>query len=1734
MGASNSKSQSSKQQRKNTKSAVKSPKPTKNIKNSNNRPPINNITTKPTIDKVIPESSTLPSPFTTNDDSSLPLSPQRKNDTPVGIDLYTPGTTPTILIRDQIDSQPISSLFPSDIPLSETLATPSNQLQSTITSFSSANSSTISNLSDLFSTASIDTPNSSLSTNSNYSKQFVITPANANPARHVSPFGDGLSLTQVTPINDKLDNGYTMSTSDYGDDSSGNNNIIHQACVAQSKINSGNDSLIDQGFSDLLYLANSLSCVEAYYPLAECYYLGYHHASRQPDKLKSLFWFRQIINTTTSLPLSTVAWAQYRIAILLVKGDPQGIEPDVQQALYYFELSAEHDNRYSQYMLGLHFQHGVFNQQPPNLKQALYWYERAARNRFPEAQVSLGQLILENLDRLVVMNGVASTDQQYSKDKWTRIAIHWLELAAKQNNVKAHVTLGGIYEEGDLVSRNPVKAIQHYEAATEIDTHSDDNQVILAHYFVGINYRLGNLVPQNNNKALKHLRLASDGDYAPAQRALGLMYLEGVAGLTKDESIAFDWLTKAAMQGDIQALGLLGQRAEQRGNSEVDLLSAITMYKQAAQSGSLAAQLSLANLLLRMGRRAEAYQWYQSMATLQQVGNMDDFNVGHVRQQNVARLMVARYKFNGWDGVEVDRALAYQEFVYLSDQQQLSEAHFWVAACYDEGVTNPDGSIVVDRHPKKAFDYYMKSALGGDLDGQFHVALILANGASHGTISVGKDSTRAFKWYTKAAERGHATAQYSLGLFYERGLSPVDKVQLDKAKFWYERASHQEHTTAMIGLAQLLLQESSTSSHQDALHWLHKAATKRDDKNYTAALRALASVFEQGKIAVAECDPDRYKKGWLLLQKACDKNDPLAWLDMARYHENGLGMEMDIQAALECLIHAESLGYQKARMTIGDFYYRHNMWKEALASYESIVKSNVLLKKPGWNARLAIARLLLIDNSLSDTDSKKWIPDVYAWLSTMVSQPVADLAIMEPLELLGLCYELGKGTNQDISFSMDYYKRVVNISVDEMDWVQERTRFRLVEIYMRTDNHTLAWDQLQITKSHMHILDHQCKASHALARTARFHIGHLLLQGEHSEQNSAEAQIWLSQAADEGDGNAALELANLLESSNDISGAKRRLEQGALLMHTGCIESLALLLHRTETNNRNKIMDILDRASKLGSVKAVHHQGRLTCEAYLEDRTPQLLETSFEYYMKAAAKGDQESMVCLGQLYDYLEQYDKAQIWFERSSSELLSSIMLIKYQLEGVADMHTQLTQFTFSDLVSAAQQLWQNLHPSTLDSMDRHTIGNICFFMGQAYHHQDQTQGPDLSLAEQWYCRSVEIDQHEEATYALGMLYQVKGNLRGAMDWFRRAAEKWNHAASQYQLGLYHAHGLGGLEINLVAAQRYLKLAAGHGLDKAKKELGTVTFMHAWDLWNNQKQYQRGLKQFEKAAALVPEALVELGHLYHTGFASEDSSELCVILKSHKQAFSYYSEAARLGNAKAALMIGSYYEEGYLHGMENLEEALKWYEKAYQWNCGPLAELAIGKLKHNLAEKALTEQHDVETALDLQEEAYTWFEESVTEDGDQCAHAKVMMALYHLKGWGRKPCDPTRGFNMLMALVDENNVEAFVEVAMCYEQGLEGLEKDVSKALYYWELAADMDDLLALRKTAEIYRLGLTGSCNLEKANYYGNRADDIERAKQDEREKSFCSTTTSNSSSSSSYASRRSSLNSLNQLY
>ncbi|MGZ5051796.1 MAG: J domain-containing protein [Methylobacter sp.] len=147
-------------------------------------------------------------------------------------------------------------------------------------------------------------------------------------------------------------------------------------------------------------------------------------------------------------------------------------------------------------------------------------------------------------------------------------------------------------------------------------------------------------------KALSlYLSLAQQGN-ADAQFQLGLLYIDGAAGVAKDDKLAADWIGKAAAQGHAEAQTKLGfMYATGKGVAQ-NYYAAVDWSYKAAQQGNVAAQYNL-GLMYAEGQGAAkdnslAFSWYSKAAAQ-----------GHARAQYNVGNMYA----NGL-GVEKDSKLA--------------------------------------------------------------------------------------------------------------------------------------------------------------------------------------------------------------------------------------------------------------------------------------------------------------------------------------------------------------------------------------------------------------------------------------------------------------------------------------------------------------------------------------------------------------------------------------------------------------------------------------------------------------------------------------------------------------------------------------------------------------------------------------------------------------------------------------------------------------------------------------------------------------------------------------------------------------------------------------------------------------------------------------------------------------------------------------------------------------------
>ncbi|KAI9310755.1 hypothetical protein BX666DRAFT_2032685 [Dichotomocladium elegans] len=1494
--------------------------------------------------------------------------------------------------------------------------------------------------------------------------------------------------------------------------------LLHQAI---------HPSIIDLVFSEITQLAKT--DYEAFCPLAMAYEFGLT-PDRLPDVNKALKWYKRTVAFNDSdLSASWIAFAHYRIGIILIATTPN----KKTEAMRHFTSAASKGHPAAQYRVGSAVARLA------NHQHARQWYMAAARQGHADAQAALGILLMDHFDR------------EHEQ------GLRFLKKAADQNNPKALYRLGTLYEEGIHVVQDIKHAISFYERAIDAAsdrTSSDDDEpeisetCALAHYAIGIYHRFHTSTDQQPDYALALYHLTQSAEYgsASAQRVLGTMHAEGIA-TPKDPAMAHRLYQKAAAQGDLRAMGLLAQQFEQGDGCMKDLKQAIKLYGKAARAGSVIAQVSLGELLMRTDKAADAFHWFEKAA----YGSVSP-SEHDTTYRLKARLQVVRYRLQAWGGIARKPAWAFQELLILTDIEKYAPAYYWAGACYEEGVPSSDDEkydgnadtkvtpMTVQRNIIKAFEYYEKSAMSGDKHGQFQVAYMLSNGISEPPmgILIPKDPVRAFQWYKAAAENGHSTAQHSLGLYYAKGLSPVKEIDTAMATSLFREAAEKGNAPSMVELAKLLL--TSEQHLRDGLYWLQKAASLGDP----TGMRELAAVYESDAAAeLLEDKEARIIAAFQLYKKAAsEKKDPLSYCALARmYAEGNSNVPQSIDDAVLCYLQAEKLGYSKAGLALGAMYESQAMWQDAMEKYTQIARDHGMLTPVGWLARMARSKLVVLADKGSAEDQK----EVYSCLSDMVEHDVSDAAI-EALELLGICCEYGKGTAKDMQSAITWYEAAVAVPVtkQEPNWYQERTKFRLATIHIEhPEQHAKALHYCRALEPLLDKMNHHSAETRQHARRVRYYIGYLLLHGGAGVQhNREEAKRWFREASDEGEGAAAYELGMLALAEEDDREARKRFEQGVSARHAGSMRQFALMLKFEQKDDIYwdgcDTLEWLEDAAKHNDVEALVHLG-LSYEHGLGSAVaPGQYHLALPLYLAAAQQGHVRAMIRAAELYSRTGRHREAVIWLRRitaiSPDILLPRVMLASYRLNGRGGLQGEEAAAVqdLLDLIEARD----NADAGACEEVfaddqqmedDRRGLGLAMFLLGQWFE-----DARNVSQATAWYTRAASEADHAEAMYSLGILLQNDKREAEALEWFRQAAEKGRLRAAQFQLGMYHKNGKAGLEANLMVARNYFAKASDQGHPRSKYELAHILWLKG--------DYQKAYLLYDVAAKLkVPEALRELGNLFHQGFKSDGFE----VQRDHSRAFTCFVEAAKHGDPTAALMVGTYFEEGYLEDANvgiDKDQALRWYETSYQLGCGSLAELAIGHLKHAMA--AQIEKESWEAAEDLREEAYVWFNAAATPSETclnpqlrpEVQYAAIMVALYKINGWGRVERDPAGGMALLQETADQgNSSEAYVELAKCYEQGVDG-QVDIIKALRCWELAAAAplcgeDTVAAMVRAAEYHEQGLAGQVSVTKAAHYYRKAR-ASGAQLDDH--SLLPSSTSTSSSSSYTSSTRSTFPSLHR--
>lgn len=159
-----------------------------------------------------------------------------------------------------------------------------------------------------------------------------------------------------------------------------------------------------------------------------------------------------------------------------------------------------------------------------------------------------------------------------------------------------------------------------------------------------------------------------------------------------------------------------------------------------------------------------------------------------------------------------------------------------------------------------------------------------------------------------------------------------------------------------------------------------------------------------------------------------------------------------------------------------------------------------------------------------------------------------------------------------------------------------------------------------------------------------------------------------------------------------------------------------------------------------------------------------------------------------------------------------------------------------------------------------------------------------------------------------------------------------------ANYNKGLNYRYGWGNTPINFENAFNYFKLAADAGIEKAKREIGTLY------------KYGLGVEQsYERAIPFLQEAADE-GDVFAQEELAECYEEGLGVAKSPQIALKYYNFASQQGSAYSSGRLGYFYDYG-KGTFKDLEQAFQYYKTAAKngsffslWQLGEFHEKGLG----------------------------------------------------------------------------------------------------------------------------------------------------------------------------------------------
>lgn len=311
---------------------------------------------------------------------------------------------------------------------------------------------------------------------------------------------------------------------------------------------------------------------------------------------------------------------------------------------------------------------------------------------------------------------------------------------------------------------------------------------------------------------------------------------------------------------------------------------------------------------------------------------------------------------------------------------------------------------------------------------------------------------------------------------------------------------------------------------------------------------------------------------------------------------------------------------------------------------------------------------------------------------------------------------------------------------------------------------------------------------------------------------------------------------------------------------------------------------------------------------------------AFEWYGKAAEKGDARAQFKLGKMYalgqGIARNYADAFKWNQKAAKQgFVPALHNLGVMYESGKGVPKDVQQAVLMYRKAAEAGLAQ-----------------AQFALGDRLERGDGV-ARDYVEALKWFTRAAEQGLASAQTY-VGRLYEhghgVPRDFTEAARWYQKAAEQGDPVGEN---NLGHLYWMGeGVSQNLATAFKWYRKAAEHGNVFGQ---GNLAYCYYWGKGVAQN-YGEAAKWYRKAAENgSASAQNTLGTMYQQGKG---------VLKDDAEAFKWYLEAAQGGSAWGQANLAAMYQKG-LGTAQDEVQAAEWYRKAAEQG-NAMAQYQLGMM--------------------------------------------------------------------------------------------------------------------------------------------------------------------------------------------